>query len=146
MALNPVRILKNKAQEEKAETARMSSFIGAIAVGDLVESTLDPKGMDQIVVSPGRNVEVTNDGATILLPVDVDNPATKIFVHMYMVQDEEVSDGPTSVTVLISELLREPEKMIEQKLQSQTIIASEKFREDVNIAWTTLSSKILCQH
>lgn len=33
----------------------MSSFIGAIAIGDLVKSTLGPKGMDKILISYGRN-------------------------------------------------------------------------------------------
>lgn len=41
----PVRILKQNAQQERGETARMSSFVGAIAIGDLVKSTLGPKGM-----------------------------------------------------------------------------------------------------
>ena len=45
MSLNPVRVLKNDADEEKAETARLSSFVGAMAIGDLVKSTLGPKGM-----------------------------------------------------------------------------------------------------
>lgn len=55
MSLNPVRILRAEADQEKAEIARMSSFIGAIAVGDLVKSTLGPKGMDKILVGLGRN-------------------------------------------------------------------------------------------
>ena len=44
-SLAPVQILKADAQEEKAETARLSSFVGAIAIGDLIKSTLGPKGM-----------------------------------------------------------------------------------------------------
>ncbi|XP_075210293.1 T-complex protein 1 subunit beta-like isoform X7 [Lycorma delicatula] len=82
----------------------MSSFIGAIAVGDLVKSTLGPKGMDKILVSSGRNegqVEVTNDGATILKNIGVDNPAAKVLVDISRVQDDEVGDGTTSVTVLV---------------------------------------------
>lgn len=173
VSLNPVRILKNEAEEEKAELARLSSFVGAIAIGDLVKSTLGPKGMDKILVSYGRsagNVEVTNDGATILKSVGVDNPAAKILVDMSKVQDDEVGDGTTSVTVLASELLREAEKLIELKIHPQIIIAgwrraaevardaltqsaqdhssdTEKFKEDLmNIARTTLSSKILSQH
>lgn len=153
--------------------ARLSSFVGAIAVGDLVKSTLGPKGMDKILVSYGRNagsVEVTNDGATILKSVGVDNPAAKILVDMSRVQDDEVGDGTTSVTVLAAELLREAEKLIELKIHPQTIIGGwrrandvardaltksaqdhsgdeEKFKEDLlNIARTTLSSKILSQH
>lgn len=97
-----MRILKNDAEEEKGETARLSLFIGAIAIGDLVKSTLGPKGMDKILVSAGRNagdVQVTNDGATILKSVGVDNPAAKILVDMSRVQDDEVGDGTTSVTV-----------------------------------------------
>lgn len=171
--MNPVRILKNEAYEEKAEIARLSSFVGAIAIGDLVKSTLGPKGMDKILYSSGRNagqVEVTNDGATILKSVGVDNPAAKILVDMSRVQDDEVGDGTTSVTVLAAELLREAEKLIEKKLHPQTIIAGyrqaadvardalTKFAQDnskneaafkqdlLNIARTTLSSKILCQH
>lgn len=97
--------MKNQAEEDKGENARLSSFIGAIAIGDLVKSTLGPKGMDKILISAGRGgmdakVEVTNDGATILKNIGVDNPAAKILVDMSKVQDGEVGDGTTSVTVL----------------------------------------------
>ncbi|KAG8225614.1 hypothetical protein J437_LFUL004185 [Ladona fulva] len=172
-ALKPVRILKSEAEEEKAETARLSSFVGAIAIGDLIKSTLGPKGMDKILVSSGRNegqVEITNDGATILKAIGVDNPAAKVLVDMSRTQDDEVGDGTTSVTVLAAELLREAEKLIDQKIHPQIIIAGwrkatqvaqeallkssndnsgneAQFREDLmNIARTTLSSKILSQH
>jgi T-complex protein 1 subunit beta len=89
VSLNPVRVLKEEAGEEKAETARLSSFVGAMAVGDLVKSTLGPKGMDKILWGMGRNegiVEVTNDGATILKAIGVDNPAAKVLVEMSEVQ------------------------------------------------------------
>jgi len=173
VSLNPVRILKHEADEEKAEVARLSSFVGAMAIGDLVKSTLGPKGMDKILMQIGQNgsqVEVTNDGATILRSVGVDNPAAKVLVDMSRVVDEEVGDGTTSVTVLASELIREAEKLIDMRIHPQTIIAGwrqatkvarealekaaknngedeDKFREDLlNIARTTLSSKILSQH
>ena len=86
MASLPVRILKEYAQEEKGEHARMSSFVGAIAIGDLVKSTLGPKGMDKILLSGSgehQNVQITNDGATILKAIGVDNPAGKILVGRY---------------------------------------------------------------
>jgi len=174
VSLNPIRILKHNADEERAETARLSSFVGAMAIGDLVKSTLGPKGMDKILMSMGNagpgSIEVTNDGATILRAVGVDNPAAKVLVEMSRVQDSEVGDGTTSVTVLASELIREAEKLVEMRIHPQTIIAGwrkasaaakealeksatdhskdEKlFREDLmNIARTTLSSKILSQH
>ena len=45
--------------------------------------------MDKILWGMGRNdgqVEVTNDGATILRAIGVDNPAAKILVDMSKVQ------------------------------------------------------------
>ena len=48
---NPTQIFADDVQEEKGENARLSAFVGAIAVGDLVKSTLGPKGMDKILQS-----------------------------------------------------------------------------------------------
>ncbi|XP_073507873.1 T-complex protein 1 subunit beta [Phyllobates terribilis] len=172
LSLAPVNIFKAGADEERAETARLSSFVGAIAIGDLVKSTLGPKGMDKILLSSGRdsNVTVTNDGATILKSIGIDNPAAQVLVDMSKVQDDEVGDGTTSVTVLAAELLREAELLIAKKIHPQTIISGwrlatqvareallnaaldhgndkEKFEADLlNIARTTLSSKLLTHH
>ncbi|XP_073476161.1 T-complex protein 1 subunit beta [Aquarana catesbeiana] len=172
LSLAPVNIFRAGADEERAETARLSSFVGAIAIGDLVKSTLGPKGMDKILLGGGRDsiVTVTNDGATILKSIGIDNPAAQVLVDMSKVQDDEVGDGTTSVTVLAAELLREAELLISRKLHPQTIISGwrqatqvareallkaaidhgndeEKFRADLlNISRTTLSSKLLTHH
>ena len=50
-AFNPTQIFGDEVTEEKGENARLSAFVGAIAVGDLVKSTLGPKGMDKILQS-----------------------------------------------------------------------------------------------
>lgn len=112
-----------KATEEKAENARLSSFVGALALGDLVKSTLGPKGMNKILQSASSgDITVTNDGATILKSIQLDNAAAKILVNISKVQDDEVGDGTTSVCVLAAELLREAEKLVAQKIHPQTII------------------------
>ena len=73
-----------------------------MAIADLVKTTLGPKGMDKILQSVGRgkSVTVTNDGATILKSIYVDNPAARVLVDLSRVQDDEVGDGTTSVVVL----------------------------------------------
>lgn len=66
---------------------------------------------------------VTNDGATILKSIALDNPAAKILVNISKVQDDEVGDGTTSVCVLASELLREAEKLVTTlKVHPQTVV------------------------
>ncbi|UZJ51808.1 hypothetical protein CBS101457_001128 [Exobasidium rhododendri] len=161
-------IFAQEATQERAENARLSSFVGALALGDLVKTTLGPKGMNKILQSVGTNeITVTNDGATILRSIHLDNPAAKILVNISKVQDDEVGDGTTSVCVLAAELLREAEKLIEMRIHPQTIVEGyriastaalraldesatdnsankEQFKLDLfNIARTTLSSKVL---
>lgn len=51
---------------------------------------MGPKGQDKILMPEGpgpknNNVTVTNDGATILKKMNVDNPAAKILVDMSIV-------------------------------------------------------------
>ena len=97
--------------------------MGALALGDLVKSTLGPKGMNKILQSMSSgDINVTNDGATILKAIQLDNAAAKILVNISKVQDDEVGDGTTSVTVLAAELLREAEKLIGMKIHPQTIV------------------------
>jgi len=115
------QIFNEGAQEEKGEMARLQSFVGAIAVADLVKTTLGPKGMDKILQSLGdehsrKKITVTNDGATILQSIFVDNPAAKILIDISRTQDEEVGDGTTTVAVLAGELLREAEQLVEKKI------------------------------
>jgi T-complex protein 1 subunit beta len=128
--------------------------------------------MDKILVSMGdeharKAITVTNDGATILSSIHVDNPAAKILIDISKTQDQEVGDGTTTVAVLAGELLREAEKLIQNKIHPQLIIKGwrearkvaqkvleeissnnfedkEAFKQDLkNIALTTLSSKLL---
>ncbi|CAE7861642.1 cct2 [Symbiodinium microadriaticum] len=166
-------IFKEGAGEDRGEFARLQAFIGAIAIGDMVKSTLGPKGMDKILQpagqGPGSNATVTNDGATILKSVWIDNPAARILVDISKTQDQECGDGTTSVVVLAAEMLRNAQNLVEAKMHPQVIIRGYrmalaaaraklealamdngsdpvKFREDLlRIARTTLSSKLL-QH
>merc|ERR1719182_131281 len=166
------QILESGASEEKGDSARLQSFVGAIAIGDLVKSTLGPKGMDKILQpmpQEGRTGQstVTNDGATILKSVWIDNPAAKILIDISKTQDQECGDGTTSVVVLASEFIRNAQTLVEAKMHPQVVIKgyrlalaaarekleslamdngkdAVKFREDLlKIAKTTLSSKLL---
>jgi T-complex protein 1 subunit beta len=121
------------------------------------------------VIRSTNEILVTNDGATILKSIALDNAAAKVLVNISKVQDDEVGDGTTSVAVLAAELLREAEILVNQKIHPQTIIEGYRiasaaalgalkdaavdnsndetaFREDLEaIARTTLSSKVLSQ-
>jgi len=116
--------LKANTQEAKGDMARLQSFVGAIAVGDMVRSTLGPKGMDKILVSMQQTgpIQVTNDGATILKSTYLDNAAARILVEISKSQDDQVGDGTTTVAVFAAELLKEAEKLYNSKIHPQLII------------------------
>ncbi|CBZ52050.1 putative TCP-1/cpn60 family chaperonin [Neospora caninum Liverpool] len=165
-------VLQRGAQQDKGETARLQYFVGAIAVGELVKSTLGPKGLDKILtpmqaVDGSRNGKtiITNDGATILKSVWLDNPAAKILADVALQQDAVCGDGTTGVVVLASELLKQAEELVNQNIHPQIIttgyrkalsVARQRLQqisfgceEDrlrdylMNVARTTLSSKLL---
>ncbi|KAB1201724.1 T-complex protein 1 subunit beta [Morella rubra] len=154
------RIFKDEASEEKGDRARMSSFVGAMAIADLVKTTLGPKGMDKILQSTGRGhvVTVTNDGATILKSLHIDNPAAKVLVGILatvlLFDDISVSWFEYYLTMedhclskwcgyrMAAECARNAllQKVVDNKEDA------EKFKSDLmKIAMTTLSSKILSQ-
>jgi len=45
--------------------------MAARAVSNILKTSLGPKGMDKMLVSPDQDVIVTNDGATILEKMEV---------------------------------------------------------------------------
>ncbi|CAE6506192.1 unnamed protein product [Rhizoctonia solani] len=144
-----MNIFGQEATEERAESARLSSFVGALAIGDVVKSTLGPKGMNKILQSGSTGeVNVTNDGATILKSIQLDNAAAKILVNISKVQDDEIGDGTTSVCTII-EGYRIASAAALKALEASAVdngADAERFRADLfNIARTTLSSKVLSQ-
>lgn len=125
---------------------------------------------DKILISGGGDIQVTNDGATIVRSLAIDNGCAKVLVDISKVQDDEIGDGTTSVCCLAGELLRQAEKLLDdKKMHPQTVISGfraasvaaaqalesaaidnggneEAFKTDLlNIARVTLSSKVLSQ-
>ncbi|CAF1482423.1 unnamed protein product [Rotaria sordida] len=167
------KTIKKFSNDTSSKDIKYSTFSKAIAVGNLVKSALGPKGMDKILrcnMSGGLDADkllITNNRTMILSKIGVDNPVVKDLVDISKVQYDEVGDGSKSVVVLASELLRETENLLAQKIHLQTIITGwrkatnealtvlegvaknnssnlEQFKSDLmNIARTTLSSKIL---
>merc|ERR1711976_216376 len=89
-----------------------------------------------------NKIIVTNDGATILSHMQVDNPAAKVLVDISKTQDEEVGDGTTTVCVFAGELLREAEKLFLQKIHPLIIKEGwRKARDGAVKTLTTLSLK-----
>ena len=71
----PFMIMKDEAMQDRltGSDAIKSHIIAAKAVANILKTSLGPKGLDKLMVSPDGDVTITNDGATILKQMDVDH-------------------------------------------------------------------------
>ncbi|XP_054721128.1 T-complex protein 1 subunit epsilon-like [Uloborus diversus] len=168
----PFLILKDQESKNRltgVEAIKTHIYAGK-SVANTLRTSLGPKGLDKMLVSPDGDVTVTNDGATILKMMDVDHQIAKLFVQLSQSQDDEIGDGTTGVVVLAGALLEHAEQLIDKGIHPIRIAdgfemaarcamdhldkISESFPFDkdnleplVQTAMTTLGSKIVnrCQ-
>lgn len=140
----------------------------------MLRTSLGPKGLDKMLVSPDGDVTITNDGATILNQMQVDHQVARLMVELSQSQDDEIGDGTTGVVVLAGALLEQAENLIKkgvhpiriaEGLEKAAAVAietlnkiAEPMMDDLSLdeknthealvttAMTTLSSKILQSH
>lgn len=91
-----------------------SHILAAKQIANTLRTSLGPKGLDKIMVSPDGEVTATNDGATILKLMDVDHEIGKLMVQLSQSQDDEIGDGTTGVVVLAGALLEQAENLLDR--------------------------------
>jgi archaeal chaperonin len=123
------RLIGKDAQRNNIQAARM--------VAEVVKTTLGPKGMDKMIVSPNDEIIITNDGVTILEEMQIEHPAAKMMVEIARTQEDEIGDGTTTAVMIAGKLLENAEKLLDQKIHPTVItkgyrIAAEKSQEILN--------------
>ena len=96
--------------------------MAAKILAETVRTTIGPKGMDKMLVQGMGDIVITNDGATIVKEMDVQNPAAKMLVEVAKTQDDEVGDGTTTAVVLAGELLAGAEGLLDKDIHPNVII------------------------
>lgn len=102
---------------------REENLTAALAISNIVKSSLGPLGLDKLLVDDIGDVTITNDGATILAQLDIQHPAGKVLVELAQLQDKEVGDGTTSVVIIAAELLRRANELVKNHIHPTSIIA-----------------------
>lgn len=92
--------------EVNQHLAALINNAGAVkAIGEAIEGTLGPKGLDCMLIDQDGGVIVTNDGVTILKAMDVNHPAARILIGAAEQQEALVGDGTTTTTVLAGAII-----------------------------------------
>jgi thermosome len=133
----PVLILKEGTSRSKGKEAQRNNIMAARVIGEVLRTTLGPRGMDKMLIDSLGDITITNDGAAILNEIEVEHPAAKMMVEIAKTQDDMVGDGTTTAVVLAGELLKKAEDLLDQNIHPTIIIsgyrkAAQKATEVVN--------------
>ncbi len=119
----PVLILKEGTTRSRGKEAQRNNIMAARVVGEVLKTTLGPRGMDKMLIDNLGDITITNDGATILKEIEVEHPAAKMMVEIAKTQDDMVGDGTTTAVVLASELLKKAEELLDQNIHPTILVS-----------------------
>ncbi len=153
MTEKPVVLMPEDIQRIMGKDAQRNNILAAKMVAEIVKTTLGPKGMDKMLVSPTNDIIVTNDGVTILDEMQIEHPAAKMMVEIAKTQESEVGDGTTTAVMIAGKLLENAEKLLDKKIHPTVItkgyrIAAEKCQEilkDISLKITPEDEDVLRQ-
>lgn len=119
----PFIIMREQESRDRLKglEAQKANILAARTVSNVLRSSLGPKGMDKMLVSPDGEVTITNDGATILDRMDVQHQIARLMVELSQSQDSEIGDGTTGVVVLAGALLEQAEKLLSKGIHAVRI-------------------------
>src|SRR5919197_635016 len=118
----PILLLKEGTTEAKGDKAQKNNITAAKTIAEIVRSSLGPRGMDKMLVSPIGDITITNDGATVLKEIDIEHPTGKMMVEISKSVDNEVGDGTTSAVVIAGALLEKAEELITKGVHPTVIV------------------------
>ena len=102
---------------------RNANVTAAVAIANIVKTSLGPVGLDKMLVDEIGDVTITNDGATILAQLDIEHPAAKVLVELAQLQDQEVGDGTTSVVIVAAELLKKANELVKDGIHPTVVMS-----------------------
>lgn len=134
MSAKSFSFMPEDVQRLMGKDAQRDNILAAKLVAEVVKTTLGPKGMDKMLVSPTGEIIVTNDGVTIMNEMKIEHPVVKMMVEIARTQEFEVGDGTTTSVMLAGKLLENAEKLLDMKIHPTIItkgykLAAEKCKE-----------------
>ena len=129
----PVILMPEDIQRLIGKDAQRNNIAAAKMIAEVVKTTLGPKGMDKMLVSPTNEIIVTNDGVTILSEMQIEHPAAKMIAEVAKTQESEIGDGTTSVVMIAGKLLENAEKLLDIKIHPTVIIKGYKIAAEKSL-------------
>lgn len=159
----PVLILREETDTRFGKNQVIRNIEMCEKVADILKTTLGPNGLDKMFFN-GREMLITNDGATIMKSLEIVDPAAQVLLNVSEAQDRDIGDGTTSVVILSSAILKKLKPLVKENASiplitkelsrlmkvvssiSKELLVSFDNESLQMLAETSLNSKILSNH
>jgi chaperonin GroEL (HSP60 family) len=98
------------------------NILVAKTLGETVRRSLGPRGMKKLLIDSLGYYVVSSDGAKMLECMSLWHPVAKVMINAALVQKKSMGDGSISVIILVSELLKQAEALLESNFHPMSIV------------------------
>ncbi|XP_003741969.1 T-complex protein 1 subunit zeta [Galendromus occidentalis] len=113
--------LNSKAEVARSHTAMAVNINAARALQDILKTNLGPKGTMKMLVSGAGDIKITKDGNVLLHEMQIQSPTASLIARASTAQNDITGDGTTSTVLLIGELLKQAQLIIQEGLHPRVI-------------------------
>ena len=119
--MSNVQFLNPKAEVLKKVQALAMNINAAMGLQEVMKSNLGPKGTLKMLVGGAGQIKLTKDGNVLLHEMQIQHPTAGMIARSATAQDDIVGDGTTSNVLLIGELMKQAQRLIQEQVHPRII-------------------------
>ena len=86
-----------------------------------MKSNLGPKGTLKMLVGGAGQIKLTKDGSVLLHEMQIQHPTAGMIARSATAQDDIVGDGTTSNVLLIGELMKQAQRLVQEQVHPRIV-------------------------
>jgi len=119
--MSSVQFLNSKAEVLKKVQALAMNITAAMGLQEVMKSNLGPKGTLKMLVGGAGQIKLTKDGCVLLHEMQIQHPTAGMIARSATAQDDIVGDGTTSNVLLIGELMKQAQRLVQEQVHPRII-------------------------
>lgn len=119
--MSNVQFLNPKAEVLKKIQALAMNINAAMGLQQVMKSNLGPKGTLKMLVGGAGQIKLTKDGSVLLHEMQIQHPTAGMIARSATAQDDIVGDGTTSIVLLIGEMMKQAQRLVQEQVHPRII-------------------------
>ena len=119
--MSNLQFLNPKAESVKKVQALAMNINAAMGLQEVMKSNLGPKGTLKMLVGGAGQIKLTKDGNVLLHEMQIQHPTAGMIARSATAQDDIVGDGTTSNVLLIGELMKQAQRLVQEQVHPRIV-------------------------